>query len=69
MEAKTEQGNMFFRIHNSLILNKGLMYINMTLKDETEGVLAFVVPMAQCRMAIRASNRPWLSLRRGSGGP
>ena len=43
---------MFFHIHNSLILNKGLMYVNMTLKDETEGVLAFVVPMAQCCMAL-----------------
>ena len=52
MEAKTEQGKMFFRICNSLILNRGLMYINMTPKGETEGVLAFVVPMAQCHMAL-----------------
>ena len=51
-EAETEQGTMFFRIHNSLVLNKGLMYVNMTLKGETEGVLAFVVPMAQHRMAL-----------------
>ena len=43
-EAETEQGKMFFRIHNSLVLNKGLMYVNMTLKGETEGVLAFVIP-------------------------
>ena len=52
MEAKTEQGKMFFRIHNSLILNKGLMYINMTPKGETEGMLAFVIPTAQCRMVL-----------------
>ena len=52
VEAETEQGKMFFHIRNSLILNKGLMYVNMTPKGETEGVLAFVVPMAQRRMAL-----------------
>ena len=35
-EAETEQGKMFFCIRNSLIVNKGLMYVNMTLKGETE---------------------------------
>ena len=51
-ETKTEQGKMFFRIHNSLILNRGLMYTSTTLKGETEGVLAFVIPTAQCCMAL-----------------
>ena len=51
-EAKTEHGKMFFSIRNSLILNKGLMYINTTPKGETEGVLAFIIPVAQCRMAL-----------------
>ena len=51
-EAKTEQGKMFFHIHNSLILNKGLMYVSTTLKGETEGVLTFVVPVGQCWMAL-----------------
>ena len=51
-EAETEQGKMFFRIHNSLILNKGLMYVSTTPKGETEGVLAFVVPVGQCQMAL-----------------
>ena len=46
-EAETEQGKMFFRIRNSLVLNKGLMYVNMTPKGETEGVLAFVIPVGQ----------------------
>ena len=32
VEAETEQGKMFFRIHNSLILNKGLTYMSVTLK-------------------------------------
>ena len=46
-EVGTEQGKMFFYIHNSLVLNKGLMYVSTTLKGETEGVLAFVVPVGQ----------------------
>ena len=51
-EAETEQGKMFFHIHNSLILNKGLMYVSPTPKGETEGVLAFVVPVGQCQMVL-----------------
>ena len=51
-EAETEQGKIFFHIHNSLILNKGLMYVNMTPKGDTEGVLAFIIPVAQCCMAL-----------------
>ena len=43
---------MFFRIHNSLVLNKGLIYVNTTLKGETEGVLAFVIPVAQRHMVL-----------------
>ena len=34
-EAEMEQGKMFFRIRNSLILNKGLVYVNTTLKGKT----------------------------------
>ena len=56
-EAGTEQGKMFFCIRNSLVLNKGLMYINMTPKGETEGVLAFVIPEAQCCMALNGVHR------------
>ena len=48
---------MFFRICNSLILNKGLMYVNTTPKRETEGVLAFVVPVAQRCMALNGVHR------------
>ena len=51
-EAEMEQGKMFFHIHNSLILNKGLMYVSTTPKGETEGVLAFVVPVGQCQMVL-----------------
>ena len=51
-EAETEQGKMFFCIRNSLILSKGLMYMSTTPKGETEGVLAFVVPVGQYRMVL-----------------
>ena len=50
-EAKTEQGKRFFRICNSLILNKGFMYVNTTPKGETEGVLAFIFPVGQHHLA------------------
>ena len=56
-EAKTEQGKMFFHICNSLVLNRGLMYINMTPKGKTEGVLVFVMPAAQCHMALNGVHR------------
>ena len=52
VEAETEQARMFFRICKSLILNKGLMYVSTTPKGETEGVLAFVVPVGQCQIAL-----------------
>ena len=56
-EAEMEQGKMFFHIRNSLILNKGLMYVNMTLKGETEGVLAFIIPVAQHLTALNGVHR------------
>ena len=52
VEAGTEQGKMFFCICNSLILNNSLMYINMTPKGETEGVLAFIIPVGQYHLAL-----------------
>ena len=57
VEAETEQGKMFFRIRNSLVLNKGLMYVNTTPKGKTEGVLAFVIPVAQRRMVLNGVHR------------
>ena len=52
VEAETEQGKTLFHIHNSLVLNKGLMYITTTPKGETEGVLTFVVAVGQCHMVL-----------------
>ena len=74
-EAETEQGKMFFHIHNSLILNKGLMYMSITPKGETEGVLAFVIPVGQCHLVLNGVHHdaghqgPWLSLKRDFGSP
>ena len=51
-EAESEQGKMFFCIHNSLTLDKGLMYVSTTPKGKTEGVLTFVFPVGQSRMAL-----------------
>ena len=56
-EAEMEQGKMFFHIHNSLVLSKGLMYVSTTSKGETEGVLAFVVPVGQCCLAFNGVHR------------
>ena len=54
VEAETEQGKMFFHIHNSLVLNKGFMYVSATSKGKTEGFLAFFVPVGQCCMALNS---------------
>ena len=52
VEAESEQGKMLFHIQNSLVLNKGLMYMSTTPKGETERVLTFVVPVGQHHMAL-----------------
>ena len=52
VEAKMEQGKMFFHIHNSLVLNKGLMYVSIIPNGKTERVLAFIIPVGQYRMAL-----------------
>ena len=54
MEAETEQGRTLFCIRNSLVLNKGLMYMSTTLKGETKGVLTFIVPVGQRYMALNS---------------
>ena len=57
LETEMEQGKMFFHIRNSLVLNKGLMYVNTTPKGETEGVLAFIVPVGQHCLALNRVHR------------
>ena len=48
---------MLFRVRNSLILNKDLLYLNMTPKGEAEGVVAFVVPMDQSCVTLNGIHR------------
>ena len=47
-----EEGHAPFCMHNSLVLSKGLLYVSTTPKEEVEGVLAFLVPTGQCRVAL-----------------
>ena len=42
--AETEERCALFHMQNSLVLNKGLMYVSTMPKGEAEGILAFVVP-------------------------
>ena len=51
------EGRMFFRVRNSLILDKDLLYLNVTPKGEAEGMAAFVVPMGQCCVALNGIHR------------
>ena len=48
---------MLFRVRNSLILIKDLLYLNMTPKGVAEGMVAFVVPTDQCRVALNGVHR------------
>ena len=50
--STSEEGKALFRVRNSLTLRKGLMYMNITPKGETEGLLAFVVPSAHRHTAL-----------------
>ena len=54
MEGK---GHMLFRVRNSLILDKDLLYLNVTPKGEVEGVTAFMVPTDQRRVTLNGIHR------------
>ena len=51
-QVDTEEGHALFHMCNSLVLSKGLLYIRTMPKGEVEGVLAFLVPINQCRVAL-----------------
>ena len=53
----SEEGKVLFHVRNNLTMRKGLMYLNITPKGETEGLLAFVVPFAHRRMALNGVHR------------
>ena len=44
--SDSEEGKALFRIRNSFTMKKGMLYVNIMPKGETEGLLAFVVPSA-----------------------
>ena len=48
----TEEGCALFCICNSLVLSKGLLYVDTMPKGEAEGILAFLVPTSQCHTAL-----------------
>ena len=51
------EGHMLFKVRNSLILDKDLLYLNVTPRGEAEDVAAFVVPMDQCRVTLNSIHR------------
>ena len=51
------EGCMLFRVQNGLILDKGLLYLNMMPKGEVESVAAFVVPMDKRCLALNSIHR------------
>ena len=51
-QVDMEEGHMLFRMCNSLVLSKGLLYMSTTPKGEMEGVLAFLVPSSQHTAAL-----------------
>ena len=51
------EGCMLFKVQNSLILDKDLLYLNVTPKGEAEGMAAFVVLTDQHRVALNGVHR------------
>ena len=45
--AETEEGCGLFRVCNSLVLNKRLLYVSTMPKGDAEGILAFLIPTGQ----------------------
>ena len=50
--STSEEGKVLFCARNNLTMRKGLMYVNIMPKGETEGLLAFVVPSAHRHVAL-----------------
>ena len=48
----TKEGCAVFHMLNSLVLSKGLLYVSTMRKGEAEGILAFLVPTCQHRIAL-----------------
>ena len=50
--STSEEGKALYRVRNNLTMKKGLMYMNIMPKGETEGLLDFVVPSTHRRTAL-----------------
>ena len=50
--SDSEEGKVLFHARNNFIMKKGMLYVNITPKGETEGLLAFMVPSAHQRTAL-----------------
>ena len=55
--STSEEGKALYHVRNNLTLKKGLMYVNIMPRGETEGLLAFVVPSAHRRTALNGVHR------------
>ena len=50
--STSEEGKALYCVRNNLTMRKGLMYVNIMPKGETEGLLAFIVPSAHRHTAL-----------------
>ena len=55
--SDSEEGKALFCIRNSFTMKKGMLYVNITPKGETEGLLAFVVPSAHRHAALNGMHQ------------
>ena len=55
--STSEEGKALFHVRNNLTMRKGLMYVNITPKGETEGLLAFVVQSTHRCTALNGVHR------------
>ena len=53
--STSEEGKALYHVRNNLTMRKGLMYVNIMRKGETEGLLAFIVPPAHRRTDLKWS--------------
>ena len=53
----SEEGKALYRVRNNLTMKKGLMYVNIMPKGETERLLAFIVPSAHRHTTLNGVHR------------
>ena len=53
----SDEGHALFRAWNTFTIRKGVLYVNVTPKGETDALLAFLVPRAHRRTAINGMHQ------------